>query len=121
MVQDCVCVCVCVSRSVELLELFGNSVGFIGCPDATLCKSDCGACGCNGGVSKGLLFIPYCCLLYQLIAVGSPLHTSHSSGYCLYSGHHGVSSRLFVMIVIKIQSLECVWVTVGGQGQHITV
>ena len=37
--------CVCLSLSVEqclLLELFSDGVGFIGWPDATLCKSDCG-------------------------------------------------------------------------------
>ena len=44
----------------------------------------------------------------QLVVIGY-----QTSGYCLYSGCHRVSFRLFVMIVIKTQSLECVWVTVG--------
>ena len=93
------CVCVCVFLSVEqclLLELFSNGVGFMGWPDATLCKSDC---GCNGGVSKGLLFLLYCCLLCQLNAGGShciPDIYIYSSGFSLYSGHHRVSFRLWV-------------------------
>ena len=67
-------------------------------------------------MSTGLLFILYCCLLCQLNAVGSHCIPDIASGFSLYSGHHKVSFRLFVKIVIKIQSLECVWVTVGVGG-----
>ena len=112
MVQDCVCVFLSVEQCL-LLELFSNGVGVYGVDQMLLCKSDC---GCNRGVSKGLLFLLYYCLLCQLNAGGSHCIPDIASGFCLYSGHHKVSFRLFVMIVIKSQSLECVGGGWGGVG-----